>query len=88
MCRALGAGKIPEGSKFDMDTLKAMCRVNAKETAYDIASRGAKIVLNAGAGDAGQMLTNTNLAGVQSKMQGTTEDMDKVSAKLREIFRK
>ncbi|MDR1123306.1 MAG: acyl-CoA dehydrogenase family protein [Elusimicrobiota bacterium] len=88
LCRALGAGKIPEGSKFDMDTLKAMCRVNAREVAYDIAARGARLVLGAGAGDANNMLAQTNFAAIQGRMAGITEDMDKVSAKLRELFKK
>jgi len=88
LCRTLGAGKIVEGCKFDMDTLKAMARVNARETAFDVAARGAKLVLGAGAGDANTMLAQTNFAAIQAKMAGITEDMDKVSAKLRDIFRK
>lgn len=86
--RTLGAGKIVEGSKFDMETLKTMCRVNAKEVAYDIASRGAKLVLSAGIADPAKMLADTHFSAIQATMHGTTEDMDKVSAKLREIFKK
>jgi alkylation response protein AidB-like acyl-CoA dehydrogenase len=88
LCRVLGAGKIPEGSKFDIETLKAMCRVNAREAAYDAAARGARLVLGAGSGNADDMLARTNFAAIQGKMSGITGDMDKISAKLREIFRK
>jgi alkylation response protein AidB-like acyl-CoA dehydrogenase len=88
LCRTLGAGKIVEGSKFDMDTLKAVCRVNAREAAYDTAARGARLVLGAGSGNADNMLAQTNFAAIQAKMAGITEDMDKISAKLRDIFRK
>ncbi len=87
-CRSIGNGKIVEGCKFDADTLKAMCRVNAKETAYDIATRGTKLVLSAGTGDAAKLLTDTHLTQIEANMGGSIEDSDKVSAKLREIFRK
>ncbi len=87
-CRTIGAGKIVEGCKFDLDTLKAMCRANAKEVAYDIASRGMKLVLSAGTGDSVKLMQDSELTAIQSKMGGTIEDMDKVSAKLREIFKK
>ncbi|MDR1684092.1 MAG: acyl-CoA dehydrogenase family protein [Elusimicrobiota bacterium] len=87
-CRILAQGKIVEGSKFDMDTLKAMCRTAAKEAAFDTAARGAKLVLGAGAGDATQLAAATNIVAIEAKMTGLTEDMDKISAKLREIFRK
>lgn len=87
-CRAIGNGKIVEGCKFDMDTLKAMCRVNAKETAYDIATRGAKLVLSAGTADAAALLNATHLVQIEANMRGSIEDSDKVSAKLREIFKK
>ena len=71
-----------------MDTLKAMCRVNAKEAAFDIAAQGAKLVLGAGAADSAKLLADSELSSIQNKMHGLTEDMDKVSAKLRELFRK
>ncbi len=87
-CRKLGKGEIVEGCKFDMNTLKAMCRVNAKEAAFDIAAQGAKLVLGAGAADSAKLLADTELSVIQSKMHGLTEDMDTVSAKLRELFRK
>ncbi len=87
-CRKLGKGEIVEGCKFDMNTLKAMCRVNAKEAAFDIAAQGAKLVLGAGAADSAKLLADTELSVIQSKMHGLTEDMDIVSAKLRELFRK
>ncbi len=87
-CRKLGKGEIVEGCKFDMNTLKAMCRVNAKEAAFDIAAQGAKLVLGAGAADSAKLLADTELSVIQSKMRGLTEDMDIVSAKLRELFRK
>lgn len=87
-CRSIGNGKIVEGCKFDADTLKAMCRVNARETAYDIAARGAKLVLSAGTADANNLLNMTHLVKIEAAMHGIIEDSDKVSAKLREIFRK
>lgn len=87
-CRKLGKGEIVEGCKFDMNTLKAMCRVNAKEASFDIAAQGAKLVLGAGAADSAKLLADTELSAIQSKMHGLTEDMDTVSAKLRELFRK
>ena len=87
-CRSIGNGKIIEGCKFDADTLKAMCRVNARETAYDIAARGAKLVLSAGTADANNLLNMTHLVKIEAAMHGIIEDSDKVSAKLREIFRK
>jgi hypothetical protein len=65
-----------------------VCRVNAREAAYDTAARGARLVLGAGSGNADNMLAQTNFAAIQAKMTGITEDMDKISAKLREIFRK
>lgn len=87
-CRSIGNGKIVEGCKFDADTLKAMCRVNARETAYDISVRGAKLILSAGTADANNLLNMTHLAKIENAMHGIIEDSDKVSAKLREIFRK
>lgn len=87
-CRSIGNGKIVEGCKFDADTLKAMCRVNARQTAYDIAAGGAKLVLSAGTADANNLLNMTHLVKIEAAMHGIIEDSDKVSAKLREIFRK
>lgn len=87
-CRTLGKGAIIEGCKFDINTLKAMCRVNAREAAFDIAAEGTKLVLGAGTADAAKLIADTEFASIQSKMHGLTEDKDIVSAKLRELFRK
>ncbi|MDR0645758.1 MAG: acyl-CoA dehydrogenase family protein [Elusimicrobiota bacterium] len=90
-CRILGAGKIAEGCRFNIETLKAMCRVNSKETALKISEQGAKLVLGvapAGSVDAAKMIANTNYGALQTKLSGIIEDMDTISAKLRETFRK
>ena len=88
-CRTLGKGATVEGCKFDLETLKAMCRVNAKEASFDVATQGVKLILGAAqVADAAKLLADSELSSIQTKMHGVTEDMDKVSAKLRETFRK
>jgi alkylation response protein AidB-like acyl-CoA dehydrogenase len=91
LCRKLGKGEITEGSKLDFDTLKAMCRVNAKETAYDTAARGVRLVLSAsraGTVDSDKLDGESELAAIRAEMIGIIEDGDKISAKLRDVFRK
>ncbi|MBT4008615.1 MAG: acyl-CoA dehydrogenase [Elusimicrobiaceae bacterium] len=85
-CEDLGNGVIAEGSKFDVETLKAMARANAKQVAFKIASEGMKLVLGAGQSSSQDLMTKTNFVAIQDLQRGITEDLDTISSKLKEIF--
>ena len=88
LCKACADGKVTEGSRFDLATLCTMSRVLARETSFDVAARGIKYVLGAGAGNAAELSQAVNLVEIEDKMRGIIEDSDIVSAKLKEIFKK
>ena len=81
------AGIVTEGSRFDLATLKTMSRVNARLSAFKIATEGMKLILGVGAAPAQELLQAVNLAAINEKMAGLIDDEDNVSAKLREIFK-
>ncbi len=87
-CKKCADGVVTEGSRMDLSTLSAMCRAFARETAFDLASRGLKYVLGAGTGNAAEFNTAVNLTAIEDKMRGLIEDSDIASAKLKEIFKK
>lgn len=87
-CKQCADGVVTEGSRFDLATLSAMCRVTARETAFDVAARGMKYVLGAGTGNAAELSAAVNLTAIEDKMRGLIEDSDVASAKLKEIFKK
>ena len=80
---------ITEGSRFDLNTLSTMARVNARQSAFKTATDGMRLILgtcpNINAADLSQ---GVNLVGIEEKMRGLIDDMDVVSAKLREVFKK
>ena len=80
---------ITEGSRFDLDTLCTMARVNARQSAFKTASEGLRLILGTcPAIDAAQVSQAVNLTAIEGNMRGLIDDMDTVSAKLREIFKK
>ena len=85
--RQCAEGKITEGSRFDLNTLCTMARVNARLSAFKIATDGMKLILGVGAASAQDLSAAVNLVGIEEKMTGLITDEDAVSAKLREIFK-
>ncbi len=85
-CEDLGNGIIAEGTKFDVETLKTMARANARQVAFKIASEGMKLVLGAGECSAQDLMTKTNFVAIQDLQRGVTQDLDLVSAKLKEMY--
>ncbi|MCX5782978.1 MAG: acyl-CoA dehydrogenase family protein [Elusimicrobia bacterium] len=74
--------------KFDRETYTAMARVNAKTTAFDVASQGIKLVVGAGEGDATALAQSVEFGLIEQKQNGTTADMDFIAAKLNEALKK
>ena len=66
-----------------------MARVNARQSAFKTAADGMRLILGTcpdiNAAELGQ---GVNLVGIEEKMRGLIDDMDVVSAKLREVFKK
>jgi len=85
-CEDISKGIFAEGSKFDRETLKTMARVNARQAAFKVVSEGMKLVLGAGQGSAEELTAKTNFVNIQDKQRGITQDLDKISDKLKEMF--
>ncbi len=81
--------RVTEGSRFDIATLSTMARVNARQSAFKTASEGLRLILGTcPAINTAEVSAAINLTAIEDKMRGLIEDMDTVSAKLREIFKK
>ena len=78
---------FPEGTRYDGETLKLMARVNARETAFDVITKGAKIILGAGEGSGEELAQALNLNSVIDKQRRVTQDKDLIAEKLNEIFK-
>lgn len=76
-----------EGVKVDRDTLKAMARVCARESAFEIALEGMKLVLGGGTGSAAQLSQAVNLTVIEDLQRGIMDDKDLIAAKLNEVYR-
>lgn len=79
------SGKVVEGCPFNIETIKIMARINAKNTAWEIASSGAKLV--------NSVLENPTkkdfyISEISKECCFISKDMDEVSLVLRDIFRK
>ena len=85
--RQCAEGKVTEGSRFDLATLSTMARVNARLSAFKIATDGMKLILGVGAASAQDLAASVNLIGIEEKMTGLITDEDAVSAKLRDTFK-
>ena len=86
-CRAAAEKTYQEGMRFDRDATTAMARVCARETAFDVAAQGMKLVLGAGSSDAVTLAQAVNFAAIQNSQRGITDDKDLIAAKLNENFR-
>ncbi|MDD4005353.1 MAG: acyl-CoA dehydrogenase family protein [Elusimicrobiaceae bacterium] len=76
-----------EGVKVDRDTLRAMARVCARETAFEIALEGMKLVLGGGTGSAATLAQAVNLTVIEDLQRGIIADKDLIAAKLNEVYR-
>ena len=66
-----------------------MARVNARQSAFKTATDGMRLILGTcPALNAAELSQAVNLVGIEEKMLGLIDDMDVVSAKLREVFKK
>ena len=66
-----------------------MARVNARQSAFKTASEGLRLILGTcPAINTAEVSQAVNLTSIEDKMRGLIDDMDSVSAKLREIFKK
>ncbi|MFA5161310.1 MAG: acyl-CoA dehydrogenase family protein [Elusimicrobiales bacterium] len=86
-CRAAAAKEYNEGVRFDREAALAMSRVCARQTAFDTASQGMKLVLGAGTGNAEELSRAAGFAAIMDKTRGITDDMDLIAAKINETFR-
>ncbi|HOX22414.1 MAG TPA: hypothetical protein PLL10_03040, partial [Elusimicrobiales bacterium] len=86
LCKVAAAKDISPTHRFDRDTMKAIARVNARESAFNVASRGLKLVAGS-AENVGALAESVELSKIESKQRGNTEDMDTIAAKLNEHFK-
>ena len=82
--QAAGASVV-EGSPFNLEIIKTMARVNAKNVALDIAASGAKLV-NSVLETPSQK--DFYISQITKECCGISRDMDAIAAVLRDIFRK
>ncbi len=81
--QALSA-KVVEGCPFNLETIKTMARVNAKNVALDIASSGAKLVNSVLEKPTEKDFYITQIT---KECVGISKDMDELSVVLRDTFR-
>lgn len=79
------SGKVVEGSPFNLETIKTMARVNAKNAALDIAANGAKLV--------NSVLEKPSektfyISEILKEICFISKDMDSIAAVLKDTFRK
>jgi alkylation response protein AidB-like acyl-CoA dehydrogenase len=79
--------KYPDTTKFDNETLQAMARVSARETAFNVITEGAKIILGAGNLSGAELAQNINLVEIMDKQKAATQDKDFIAGKLNEVFK-
>lgn len=73
-----------EAIKFDRDTLQAMARVNARETALQIALEGIGLVRGTGVDTS--LSKSIGLEVIEAGQKGMIEDMDMIGQKLCQVF--
>ncbi len=78
--------KYFDGVRFDKETYEAMCRVNTRETAFNVVSEGMKLVAGAGQVDAASLAAQTGFVQIMAKQQQILQDMDMISGKICEVF--
>ena len=78
------SGKIVEGCPFNLDTVKTMARINAKNVALDIAASGAKLIQSA---LETPIEKDFYISQITKECVGITKDMDALSVILRDTFR-
>ncbi len=78
-------GEIVEGCPFNLETIKTMARINAKNTAWEIASSGIKLL-----NSALEKPTEKDLyiSEISKESCGIIKDMDNLCSILRDTFRK
>lgn len=77
---------LSETVRFDAQTYKAMARVFAKKTAFQIANEGAGICLSASE-KASAILEKINLFEIEKRQYGIIQDMDLIARSLKEVFK-
>lgn len=78
------SGKVVEGCPFNLETIKTMARINAKNVALDIATSGAKLV-----NSVLEKPTEKDfyISQITKECVGISKDMDALSIVLRDTFR-
>lgn len=79
------SGSIVEGCPFNLETIKTMARINAKNVALEIASSGAKLLNSALEKPTEKDLYISEIA---KECCGIIKDMDSISSVLKDTFRK
>lgn len=79
------SGVVVEGCPFNLETIKTMARINAKNTAWEIASSGIKL-LNSALEKPTEK--DFNISEISKEYCGVIKDMDALCAVLRDTFRK
>ena len=79
------SGSVVEGCPFNLETIKTMARINAKNVALEIASSGAKLLNSALEKPTEKDLYISEIA---KECCGIIKDMDSISSVLKDTFRK
>jgi len=84
LCKAASEKNISPTHRFDRDTMRAMSRVHARETAFNVATRGLKLVSGSVTEGVGALAEGMELPKIEARQHGNTEDMDFIASKLNE----
>ncbi len=84
--KTVASEKLSESVRFDLNTYKAMARIFAKKTAFQIANEGVSLVLCA-TEKSTTLAEKVNLAEIEKKQYGILADMDLVAKSLKEVFK-
>lgn len=87
MCRVAAAKSPSTTHRLDKDALKAIARVNSRESAFNVASKGLKLAAGSAAEGVGALADGMELPQIEAKQHGNTADMDLIAAKLNEYFK-
>jgi hypothetical protein len=86
-CRAAAKDQLSEAVFVDQEAWRAMCRINARQSASWIASEGMAFVAGASETDSIGLVDGLNLKTVAKVQKGNAADMDLVMKKLVEVYK-
>lgn len=80
-------GLSDETFPYDKETLRAMARVRARDSALKIVTDGISLVMGAGSGDPDAFYREMKVSKIMREQKNRLSDMDLIASKVKEVFR-